>query len=68
MFWKTTLSTAVLALVLYMAAGTVPWLSMTPLVRMGWVGLLVVAGAVLYLGLLALLGVRLRQLNHMSVS
>jgi hypothetical protein len=35
---------------------------------MGWVGLLVVAGAVLYLGLLALFGVRLRQLNHMSVS
>jgi putative peptidoglycan lipid II flippase len=68
MFWKTSVSTVVLGLALFMVAGTVPWLSLTPLVRMGWVSLLVVAGAVLYLGLLALLGVRLRQLNHMSVS
>jgi putative peptidoglycan lipid II flippase len=59
--WK--LGVAVVAMALALGAGThyTEWLHVSPLTRVMQLTLLIVAGAVVYLGLLAVLGFRLRD-------
>ena len=59
--WK--LGVAVIAMAVVLGAGTyyTEWLHVSPLARVTQLAVLIIGGAVVYLGLLALLGFRLRD-------
>lgn len=68
MLWKTVLASTLLGAALVLIAGDINWLEIPAFERMSAIAALSVAGVVGYLGVLVILGVRPRHLNHVSVA
>jgi putative peptidoglycan lipid II flippase len=66
--WKTVVASALLGVALVLIAGDINWLELPAFDRMSAIAALSVAGVVGYLGVLLVLGVRPRHLNHVSVA
>ncbi len=66
LLWRTLLSSTVLGGVLVVVAPADMWLEVDPWARLGWILGISLAGMLLYVGLMALLGVRLAHIRHIS--
>ena len=66
LLWRTLLSSTVLGGVLVVVAPADMWLEVDPWARLGWISGISLAGMLLYVGLMALLGVRLAHIRHIS--